>query len=757
VNSNLIYRTSFYIMLSAATAILCVESTDSRLDPILPIVVTVAGVLAFLMVDRGGRWGLPRDLADILGLGTLGILLLEYRSDDSQMIHALGHWLVYLQLIKYFLPKTTRDDWTLFLLGLTQVLIGAVINQGDVVGVWLFLWATLAVWVLGLFFLQREARRFNSVGQTVPMATRPSSEDPYRGLFDLPYLAASLRVLMLTMVLGGLFFLLLPRQAGATRARTAGAMNRHLTGFDEEVRLGQLGEILENDSVVMSVEFTDELNKSIQPKGEPLWRGVTLTTYENGRWRRHFQQPKQMIMAMKAFKNSADNPKAVIRQIIKLEANDSPTLFAMRPILGLSASSPTRLPPSMSPVDGSIRRPEARGPYDYEVLSDTDVQAPQDNELPPSPDGIKLLEGMDDGLRIRLAEIAHPVIKNLPSQGREGVTKRVQALEEYLRDSGMFSYTLEMNVDNPNIDPVEDFLINRKKGHCEYFSSALCLLLRSIGIPARIVNGFKGGDWNELTRSMNVRQKHAHSWVEAYAGEDEHGDALWITLDPTPGTSRDESVAQVGGIAGKVRPLTDILRYIWVFYILGYDSSRQSRLLYKPMAQTIRKVREGYATLWRWTKEAVAGFFSFQSIGSFISVRGFFVSFLVLFAAAVVFRLCSWLIRRLLRFWRGPAGLEAALTPGILFYRRLAQLLSEFELERTPAETQNEFALRASRVLTGKDQTKLAADVPGKVVEAFYRVRFGHQELDQATLRALEQDLDKLEKGLSAPEPGVPQ
>ena len=87
-----------------------------------------------------------------------------------------------------------------------------------------------------------------------------------------------------------------------------------------------------------------------------------------------------------------------------------------------------------------------------------------------------------------------------------------------------------MNVIDPQLDPVEDFLVKRKKGHCEYFASALALLLRSIDIPARMVNGFKGGDWNNLTQSMNVRQKHAHSWVEAYVGRDPSGrpsGSLW--------------------------------------------------------------------------------------------------------------------------------------------------------------------------------------------------------------------------------------
>ena len=225
-------------------------------------------------------------------------------------------------------------------------------------------------------------------------------------------------------------------------------MTKHLTGFDEEVKLGQLGEILENDSVVMSVEFSDERNRSIPPPGEPLWRGVTLSSYENGRWRRQLQRSRQSIEALKDFRNSLENPRKVIRQVIKLEANDSPTLFAMRPILGLWAGAANQLAPSLSPVDGSItRRPEARGAYDYEVLSDTNVQAPQDGELPPSADGVKALETLDGKLKARLAEIALPLVKDLPGEGIAGVTRRAQALERYLRDSGKFGYTLEMRVD----------------------------------------------------------------------------------------------------------------------------------------------------------------------------------------------------------------------------------------------------------------------------------------------------------------------
>jgi transglutaminase-like putative cysteine protease len=755
MKSNLIYRASFYVMLTVATTIVCGDKTDSRLDSYLPLGVAAAGIIAFLTVDRTGRWGLPRELANLLALLTLVVLFFEYRVDENQVIRALGHWTIYLQLIKFFLPKTAEDDWFLFLLGLTQVLIGSVTNQGDMVGAWLFFWAMLAVWVLGLFFLQREASRFRAENLAVTGSKPRVAADPYHGLFDIPYLASSLRVLALTLLLGGLFFLLLPRQAGATRARPTNTMTRHISGFDEEVKLGQLGEILENDSVVMSVEFTDWEGRSAHPGGEPLWRGVPLTQYENGRWRRGPQGSHQLIVSLKIFKNTGPKPRTVVRQLIKLEANDSSTLFAMRPILELSSSS--GLPPAFNPIDGSIaRQSPPRGNYEYEVLSDSDAQAPQEEEAPPSDALLHMLLDMDPGLKGHLRKIALPLVKDLPGVGPTGITARSLALESYLRDSRVFGYTLEMKVVDPTIDPVEDFLLNRKKGHCEYFASALALLLRSLDIPARMVNGFKGGDWNDLTRSMNVRQKHAHSWVEAYLGQDDPGNPLWLILDPTPGADRDESVAQVGGIGSAVRPITDLFRYIWVFYILGYDSSRQNRLLYTPLAITIREVRKGYATIWSWTKSALALLFDFKTIGSFISLRGFFVTFILGSLVVLIVKLAAWAIRRLVVWWRGPTEDEGALTAGILFYRRLAQLLSGYELLRTPAETQKEFALRASRFLTTQGpRTQAVAGVPEKIVRAFYQVRFGHQDLDQDTLLELEQDLDLLQSRLGGPEPGI--
>lgn len=761
MSSQLVYRASFYIMLAVAAIIVCGDTAGTRIDSILLVAVPVAGVLAFFTVDQNAWLGLPRDLANLLALGTLGLLYFEYRTLEYPLIQCLGHWVVALQLIKYFLPKTSEDDWFLFLLGLTEVLIGTVINQSDNVGILLLLWSVLAIWVLALFFLHREASRFAVDEEADVPVVQPvhQAPDPYRGLFDSAFWMTTFRVLAVTFLLGGFFFLLLPRQQGATRARASTTMSRHLTGFDEEVKLGQLGEILENDSVVMSVEFTDEEKRPVSPGESPLFRGVALVKYDKGRWTRSQARSLQTIVSMKPFKNNGPTRKKVIWQIIKLEPNDSPTLFAMRPILGLAAGrgqTPSGrtivLPPQLSPVDGTIFRPDSRGSYDYEVLSDQDQDAPQDNEVPPSTERVGPLLELDAGLKARLREIAQPLVEGLSEEGEENVRLRAKALESFLLDPQTFSYTLAMDRVDPNLDPVEDFLLNRKSGHCEYFASALTLLLRSIGIPARMINGFKGGDWNELTQSLAVRQKHAHSWVEAFVGLDQEGNARWITLDPTPGAEREESVAQVGGIASNFRPFTDLVRYVWVFYILGYDSARQNRLLYEPIRFTVQKVREGYATIWSIARTGFARLFDFQSLSSFISFRGFVVSFVVLFLVALTVRFVAWAASRIWRWWRGPVEDSEGLTAGILFYRRMAQVLSEYDLDRTSAETQKEFAYRAGRFLSGHAaQTQEVADVPQRVVEAFYQVRFGHNDLDPDTLQRLETDLDLLQSRLSSP------
>ncbi|MCP4508711.1 MAG: transglutaminase domain-containing protein, partial [Fuerstiella sp.] len=122
--------------------------------------------------------------------------------------------------------------------------------------------------------------------------------------------------------------------------------------------------------------------------------------------------------------------------------------------------------------------------------------------------------------------------------GAVSIRERVERIFAHLNTSGDFNYSLTVDIADHNLDPVEDFLMNRKVGHCEYFASTCALMLQAVGVPARVVNGYKGSEVNTVSGRSEVRQKHAHTWVEAYV------DYEWETLDPTPAAARLEEISQ---------------------------------------------------------------------------------------------------------------------------------------------------------------------------------------------------------------------
>ena len=183
-----IYRASFYLMLTFATLVLSIDATDDNpFSMLYPVVVAFACFLAFVTVDRNPKLSISREAASWLAIGTMIPSIMEWYHDENLLLLSAAHWLVYLQLVKLFLPKTVEDDWFLFLLGLVQVLVGGVMSQSDKVGIALFTWALLALWVLTLFALHREAIRMRAAPAG---ASRPGPSDrsePYQGLLDLPF------------------------------------------------------------------------------------------------------------------------------------------------------------------------------------------------------------------------------------------------------------------------------------------------------------------------------------------------------------------------------------------------------------------------------------------------------------------------------------------------------------------------------------------------------------------------------------------
>src|SRR4029079_6296695 len=140
--------------------------------------------------------------------------------------------------------------------------------------------------------------------------------------------------------------------------------------------------------------------------------------------------------------------------------------------------------------------------------------------------------------------------------------EKAAEIEGYLRSN--FAYTLQLPSTTP-ADPIASFLFERRQGHCEYFASAMAVMLRTLGIPSRVVNGFSGGEYNDVSSQYLIRASEAHSWVEAYIpGEG------WMEFDPTPsGTGLAESHSN------RFMLYLDALASFWREWIVNFDLGHQ--------------------------------------------------------------------------------------------------------------------------------------------------------------------------------------
>jgi transglutaminase-like putative cysteine protease len=179
----------------------------------------------------------------------------------------------------------------------------------------------------------------------------------------------------------------------------------------------------------------------------------------------------------------------------------------------------------------------------------------------------------------RIAQLAHTWTDNQPS-----AYFKAKAIEEHLKHD--FKYQLG-SPSGGKPQPVDHFLFESKRGHCEFFSTAMAIMLREIGIPSRNVTGFVGGTYNRFGHYYAVRQGDAHSWVEAYIEDAPiHG---WQTFDPTP-TAGAQPLQDTTGTWIYIRDLLEALSQRWNRYVVGYDLKTQMHI-FEDVSRRYEKLR----------------------------------------------------------------------------------------------------------------------------------------------------------------------
>jgi len=160
-----------------------------------------------------------------------------------------------------------------------------------------------------------------------------------------------------------------------------------------------------------------------------------------------------------------------------------------------------------------------------------------------------------------------PDLARLFAAGAVTDLERVRAIERRLRTG--YAYTLDLPA-RETADPLANFLFTRRKGHCEYFASAMAVMLRSIGIPARLATGFQSGIYNSVSELWLVRASDAHSWVEAWIPG-----RGWTTFDPTP---PDPSLRSGLAFLTSLALYLDAGETFWQEWVVTYDIVRQGSL-----------------------------------------------------------------------------------------------------------------------------------------------------------------------------------
>jgi hypothetical protein len=195
---------------------------------------------------------------------------------------------------------------------------------------------------------------------------------------------------------------------------------------------------------------------------------------------------------------------------------------------------------------------------------------------------------LPEHLSPRIGELARSITARA---GAKSDRAKAVALQSYLENPRNFLYTLDI-IRTPGREPVEDFLFTQRAGHCEYFAAAMAVMLRTLEVPARLVNGFRMGEWNELGEFYTVRQMDAHSWVEAYL----EGQG-WTTFDPSPREEKQTSAA--GQIGAFIWQLVEVVESHWVNYVIGYDQGEQKEILARLRNVCRLSKDEGLSALFR--------------------------------------------------------------------------------------------------------------------------------------------------------------
>jgi transglutaminase-like putative cysteine protease len=533
--------------------------------------VLIAGLILALVLSLKENWQRHPALrhADTVALlavlGIQGVRVLF----DANVLDVLVEFAAALQIIRLATRKGAAHDQQVIVLALLHLIAGTVLGGGLGYGLCFLGVLVVAPSALVLSHLRREvegnyrqgARDRTGLPVDVPRILRS------RRVVGKTFLAVtcllSIPILLFTAVL----FVIFPRVGLSLLFFSRGHAGR-MIGFSNRVDLGEVGVLRSDPTLAMRIEVPGIVEPP-PPRLTLHLRGTALDAYDGRTWTQSdpgAKRPAETEFGLIPFENSPDPQRDPLMRI-DLEPIDPPVVFLPQNASGMRVRPRGQIGTDFM----TMIYKGSEGEYRYQPLDDRGLKY----EIFVSSKGAVSFRDLPSAERARYLALPPDLparVRDLAKEWTAGQTTplgKAVEIERRLRTGFVYDLASPSGKDK---QPLDHFLFESKRGHCEFYSSAMAILLRAADVPTRNVTGFIGGTWNRFGRFYAVRQGDAHSWVEAFV--DGEG---WRTFDPTPPADAAPK-SELSGAWAQLRDFLEATSQRWDRHVVGYDLSQQASL-----------------------------------------------------------------------------------------------------------------------------------------------------------------------------------
>ena len=692
-------------------------ASTGGLDTPSMLMVGVALAIRGYMLAKRRQFAVSEHWTTPLSIAYFVFFAADYFVFSHGFLPAVVHLALFGVVVRMFSLRKDRDHVMLAILAFLMVLSAAVLTVDSV---FLFWFAAFMMMAVATFVLM-EMRRS---GHAASIQARHSNDpQEHRHLaFSLVRVAPAL---MLMILFGGaaVFFVMPRLSVGYLGGYSFGTDLS--SGFSDHVQLGQIGQIQQSTAVVMHIQVDgDTIGRY-----DLHWRGVALSEFDGRSWSN--PPSDQTILPRRAEDESFPLPRmgaAPLRSYV-MQNQTREQVIHYRVLMEPIGTNVFFLAPWVRNVRGDYKLlayDSGAAVYDLDLMhaisryeADSDIATPAAAELRTAGQEYPA-EVTAKYLRVPALDPRVPQLAAQITASSRNNFDKAAAIENYLR--GHYGYTLQLSR-APVKDPIANFLFERKQGHCEYFASAMAVMLRAQGIPSRVVNGFRSDEFNDLTGNYVVRAKDAHSWVEAYFPG--YG---WEAFDPTPAGASGTPQGW-----NRLGLYVDAMASFWRDWIVSYDTTHQyvlgqaaingTRGVWESTREWARKHYEG---MLKWASrsqdrvEHSPGRWAF--LGAGIA--------LVLLLLANLGRIVRWLHEKWLHAHPERSPEQAA----SMWYRRMARVLAKRGVEKPAGQTAQEFVKKI-------DDPRLREPV-ARFTNVYESARFGNSAQDVQRLPELYDEIE---------------